>query len=142
MFSEILVAWDASSNAHRAFEYALEIAQHFKARVHIVSVARAADHAETETERKASFEDGKRFYEERSGSLLQEAQRKAVDARLTVVEGGNPAAAILDTAHHIGADLIVVGRRGLSGITRFFMGSISDRIARYAKCPVLIIDER
>lgn len=142
MFSEILVAWDGSSNAQRGFEYAIEIAQRFKARVHVVSVAHAADHAETDAERKASFEDARHFYEQRSGPLLEAAQRKGVSVQTSVVEGGNPAAAILDAAHHIGADLIVVGRRGLSGITRFFMGSISDRIARYAKCPVLIIDER
>ena len=38
-----------------------------------------------------------------------------------------------------GADMIVVGRRGMGGFSRLLMGSVSDQVARYADCPVLLI---
>lgn len=142
MFSHVLVAWDGSPTSQRALGYAVEIARRFGARLQLVSVARSAEHAETDAERKESLEDARRFFADRSGAAINRVRSQGVSIEALVVEGPHPAEAIVDMAHDVGADLIVVGRRGLSGFTRFLMGSIADRIARYAKCPVLIIDER
>jgi nucleotide-binding universal stress UspA family protein len=56
----------------------------------------------------------------------------------TVVRRGHPAEEILLAAESRPTDLIVVGSRGLSGLSRFLLGSVSDRVARYAPCPVLL----
>ena len=140
MFSHIVIAWDGSDHARRAFEYGVGIAEKFSARLQLVSVARHAEHAETHDERQDSRRQARRFYETAAAELIESSQRRGVHAELLVVEGGHPAEAIVDTARKIGADLIIVGRRGLSGVTRFLIGSVSDRIARYAHCPVLVID--
>jgi len=55
------------------------------------------------------------------------------------VRVGHPAEEILDEAHLPDYDLIVVGARGRRGITRFLLGSTSERIARHASVPVLIV---
>jgi nucleotide-binding universal stress UspA family protein len=54
-----------------------------------------------------------------------------------VVEG-DPRTEIVASARDWGADLVVVGARGLGGIARFFLGSVSLAVARYAPCPVLV----
>lgn len=140
MFSHILVAWDGSSHARRAFEYGLVLAEKFDARLQLVSVARPAEHAETESERATSREQAKRRFESAATDILAQSNARGISTELLIVEGGHPAEAIVDTARKVGADLVIVGRRGLSGMTRFLIGSISDRIARYAHCPVLLID--
>ena len=140
MFSHIVIAWDGSDHARRAFEYGVGIAEKFGARLQLVSVARHAEHAETQDERQDSRRQARKFYESAAAELIESGKRRGVNAERIVVEGGHPAEAIVDTARKVGADLIIVGRRGLSGVTRFLIGSVSDRIARYAHCPVLVID--
>ncbi|MCW4035180.1 MAG: universal stress protein, partial [Candidatus Bathyarchaeota archaeon] len=52
---------------------------------------------------------------------------------------GRAADEIVKEANSGGFDLIVIGSRGLGGIKEFFLGSVSDRVADEAKCPVLIV---
>ena len=54
---------------------------------------------------------------------------------------GPPAEVILDAAHAWGADLIVVGSRGLGSLERFLLGSVSKEVALQAKCSVEIVRE-
>jgi nucleotide-binding universal stress UspA family protein len=56
----------------------------------------------------------------------------------TTVRRGHPAEMILSFAEANPTDLIVVGWRGRSAITRFFLGSVAERVALHAPCPVLL----
>ncbi len=58
---------------------------------------------------------------------------------LPLVEVGVPTEVILNTAQKIEADLIVVGSHGKGGIEKFFLGSVSERVAMKAKVDVLIV---
>ena len=140
MFSHIVIAWDGSDHAKRAFEYGVGISEKFGAKLQLVSVAKHGEHAETHEEREDARRQARRFYEIAASELIEHGRKRGVAAELLIVEGGHPAEAIVDTARKVGADLIIVGRRGLSGVTRFLMGSVSDRIAHHAHCPVLLID--
>lgn len=55
------------------------------------------------------------------------------------VQLGDAADEIIRVAKSIGAEMIVMGNRGLSPIKEFFLGSVSDRVAQKARCPVLIV---
>ena len=55
-----------------------------------------------------------------------------------MVVSGAPADVLVEEAEKRGADLIVVGRRGLDGAERLVMGSVSSKVARTAGCSVLI----
>ena len=46
---------------------------------------------------------------------------------------------IIDLGEEIGAGLIVMGSRGLGGVRRALMGSVSDSVVRHAHCPVLVV---
>lgn len=53
------------------------------------------------------------------------------------LEQGNPAEEIVRLADEVGADLIVLGSHGRSGITRLLMGSVAEQVTRKANCPIL-----
>ncbi len=52
---------------------------------------------------------------------------------------GKPAAEIVALAEELGVGLVVVGSRGLGGVRRALMGSVSDSVVRHAHCPVLVV---
>jgi universal stress protein A len=54
---------------------------------------------------------------------------------------GDPATAIVEAAHQEGADLIVLGTHGRTGLTRLLMGSVAEAVVRNAGCPVLTVKQ-
>jgi nucleotide-binding universal stress UspA family protein len=54
-------------------------------------------------------------------------------------DAGDPAAVLLDVASEIGADVIVVGSRGMAAASRFLLGSVPNRISHHAGCDVVIV---
>jgi nucleotide-binding universal stress UspA family protein len=57
----------------------------------------------------------------------------------TVIAGGDAAGAILDVASQAKADIIIMSSHGYSGLTRWLLGSITEKVLRGAKCPVLVV---
>jgi nucleotide-binding universal stress UspA family protein len=129
----ILVGFDGSPNARRALEEALEVAG---ADTRITVVAAAQEPAPD----GQALPEGAEDLEERQHELEQARLQLAElgrDAELVAVTGA-PADVLVEEAERRGADLIVVGRRGLTGAERLVMGSVSVKVARTAPCSVLI----
>lgn len=55
-----------------------------------------------------------------------------------VVKVGDPGAEIIEYAEHNSIDLIVVSSHGRTGLSRFFLGSVAERVVRFAHCAVLV----
>jgi nucleotide-binding universal stress UspA family protein len=55
------------------------------------------------------------------------------------VATGDPSSEILDFAEKNGITLIVIPSHGRTGLGRFFLGSVAERVTRYAPCPVLVL---
>jgi nucleotide-binding universal stress UspA family protein len=74
------------------------------------------------------------------GDVLEKAKSSKPSVRVssTILEG-RPADKIVEAAKEGGFDLIVMGSRGLGGVKEFFLGSVSDRVADEATCPVAIV---
>ena len=129
----ILVGFDGSPNALRALEEAVDVAR-TDTRITVVAAAQAPAPpgqvppvwAKGLEERQRELEDARRH--------LAEMGR---DAEVVAVLGA-PADVLVEEADKRGADLIVVGRRGLSGAERLVMGSVSSKVVRTAPCSVLI----
>jgi nucleotide-binding universal stress UspA family protein len=80
-------------------------------------------------------------HQDDGGSALDaacEALRHCTASLETRVRRGNAAEEILREAEEHPTDLIVVGAEGCSAIARFFLGSVAERVARHARCPVLL----
>ncbi len=54
------------------------------------------------------------------------------------VKIGDPSAEIIDYAKNNPIDLIVIASHGYTGVTRFLLGSVTERVVRFAQCPVLV----
>jgi nucleotide-binding universal stress UspA family protein len=131
----ILFAYDGSPYAKRALRYAKRLGP--DAELAVITVAQVL----IEAPRTEEYEDPTRDTGE-ARRQLDEAKailaEEGVQAEL-VTAVGNPAAEIIATAEQRGVDLLVVGQRGRSAISRFIEGSVSDRVVRHAPCDVLVV---
>ena len=140
-FKTILVPVDFSSDSAEALDRAIELAQQFESKVHLmhsypIHVGGIAPYGMVVPE---SFE---RDFRQAAAKHLDEwagkvsASGVAVDSSLTPNVASQ---AIVDEAEKIGADLIVMGTRGLTGLKHVVLGSVAERTIRIAPCPVLTV---
>jgi nucleotide-binding universal stress UspA family protein len=137
MLKTILVAFDGSEQSGKAFDLGLEIAAKFKAKLLVMGIVRLPEPA-ISVEIDALLDSGKSHFAEEFARLGEKAKELNVQFE-TVVEVGHPAEHILRYAEDHHADMIVMGRRGLNRATRFILGSVSERVMRYAHCPVAVV---
>jgi nucleotide-binding universal stress UspA family protein len=137
MFRRILVAYDGSPQSRKAFELALEIAARFGAELAVIAVVRLPEPA-VRIELDAALEEGRRHFADEFRDLAPAAAARGVPFS-GKVEVGHPAEHIVHASSGGAADLVVMGRRGLSRFERWMLGSISERVLRYADCPVLVV---
>ena len=143
-FSTILVPTDGSDDALLAAQVAIDLARRTGAALHLAHVWHFATYAgDPYFSSTALPDDYLTMYEETGRAILEhEAERIATNggtvARTHLLQG-HTADGIVDLARTIGADLIVVGSRGLGALRRLVLGSVSDGIAHHAPCPVLMV---
>ena len=143
-FQEILLASDGSERAQNAAVVAVEMAQKFATsltvlniRVNLASIAIPEDEEEllgdvTEDRYARHMLDQVR---QKVGGVA-----KAAGVYCTYVQtAGHPCDAITRYARSTGADLIVIGSRGLGGFEQMLVGSVSNYVAHHAPCPVLVV---
>ena len=140
MFQKIVTAVDGSPNSYRALDQALLLAKQFSSEVIVVYVVHIPITSYS-YDVLGSLEVFNKLESDGKESLAKcasTASQAGVTAR-TVLMTGDPAQGILDTAAHEGADLLIVGSRGTGTLERLLMGSVSERVVRFSKCPVLVV---
>jgi nucleotide-binding universal stress UspA family protein len=121
VYQKILVGTDGSKTAAKAVDRAVEVAAGLKASLTILSAGR----------------------KDRGDKIVAaEAQRHA-GAGVTIdtkVVDDDPTAALIDAAERGGYDLLVMGNRGMTGISRFFsLGSVPNKVTHHLPCTLLIV---
>jgi nucleotide-binding universal stress UspA family protein len=143
MFESILVGTDGSDAAGAAVLRAVQLAAALGARLHIVSAYEPVPERHLRIERVHVPSDVQVNMREEVLALLESARRDAQAAGLERVETfarvGDAADAILDVAEEQASDLIVVGNKGMTGATRFLVGSVPNKVSHHAPCSVLIV---
>mgnify|MGYP000002900647 CR=1 FL=1 len=140
MFERILVAFDGSPGSRRALQAAIQLAREYGAELWTISVEEhlpryAATVSELDEEREAA----NAYF----ANLLAEARHVAEEHGLAlhsiVRAGHNAAQTIVTVAREIGADLLVLGHSGHSGVWGTFLGTTTDKVSHHAPCSVLIV---
>ena len=144
MFASIVVGTDGSQTAQEAVRQAVALAGQLGARVEIVSAYEPVSSARLREEGQHVPADLQWMVNQREDvdATLREAAEIAADAGVqseSYARQGDPADAILDVAEERGADLIVVGNKGMTGAKRFLLGSVPNKVSHHAPCSVLIV---
>jgi nucleotide-binding universal stress UspA family protein len=149
MIKKILVPVDGSEHSDRALNYALDLAEKYSAKIKLLSVAQpvVAFGPMFVTQPMLPSEGTTIYVKEIEAAhkrMLTEAFKKAKktkpDLKISkMLVDGRPADRIVEIANTEKFDLIVMGSRGAGGIKEFFLGSVSDRVADAARCPVLLV---
>jgi nucleotide-binding universal stress UspA family protein len=140
----ILVPVDFSEHSGQALEYAIELAQKFEARLELlhcypINIGGISPYGVVLPE---SFE---RDCREAANQQLEQWLEKARAGGVPVTGSVTPmfaSEAIAQQAKESGADLIVMGTRGLTGLKHVLLGSVAERTLRIAPCNVLTVKSR
>ncbi|EMA53525.1 universal stress protein [Halococcus thailandensis] len=135
MFDNVLVPTDGSACAEMASEYARNLATKYEATVHALCVA--------DSRRLENAPQYERIKEERSESAEQ-ARSEFSAAGLSAnqaVRTDVPHEAILEYASNQEIDLIVMGTHGRTGVDRYPLGSVTEKVVRLSDAPVLTVQE-
>jgi nucleotide-binding universal stress UspA family protein len=144
LFQRIVVGTDGSETAAEAVRQAIELARATEATLDVVSAFEPVPpdrlrEEEQEVPGDVAHAVGPR---EDVNVVLEgaraEAKQAGVEAHSHPREG-DPADAILDVAEEVGADLVVVGNKGMTGARRFLLGSVPNKISHHAPCGVYIV---
>ncbi len=137
----ILVPVDFSDAGKPALDYALSIAEEAGAQLELLHVV------------EKQFVPGLympiynpilKSFPELEDALLQEMKGMVADSAMApnttcTVQQGNAASKIIDHAEASGADLVVLATHGLTGLDRFLIGSVAEKVMQSAECPVLLL---
>jgi nucleotide-binding universal stress UspA family protein len=120
MFRHILVAYDGSAPAEKAFNVALELARAFKGTIRVVSVVQPPKPA-ADVETEALIDAGRDHFE----ALLAQLSKRGVDAGVSIeteILFGHPAEHVLAQVEQHNIDHIVVGHKGKGLLRRWLVG--------------------
>ncbi len=142
--TRILLATDGSGEAELALRTAVDLANSTNSELHVVTVSREYRPPYEIPEHGKLLEEALQQIEREARDVLDGQAKKIEEAGGTVAKahlrtGGRRDEEIVHLAEDIGAGLIVMGSRGLGGIRRALMGSVSDSVVRHAHCPVLVV---
>lgn len=141
MYKKILVPLDGSPLAEAVLPHAQALAQSEGAELVLLRVA-ADPGAEFAFSDPAIAQDMVRQLEADTSSYMADIQTKTQGMGLktsTMVREGPIAETILDVAKEIHADMIAMSTHGRSGMRRWLMGSVADRVVNHSTIPVMLI---
>ena len=158
-FKKIFVALDDSELSHRVFSQALELALSDRAQVMLFNCVTVNTLGETavpipvdlgmnvELMNQAYQAQRLRLEteEKQASGLLKNycdaAAKQGLQVEFDCKMDGDPGHSICESAQNWGADLIVLGRRGRTGLAEAFLGSVSNYVVHHASCSVFVIQE-
>jgi nucleotide-binding universal stress UspA family protein len=162
MFNKILVAIDLSATSQQVFQQALSLAQANQAKLillHVLSseevgcpimspyFVKPIDHCihldpRIIAQANQAYEKEWELFKQKGLELLRALAKIAIASRVKIETSqitGHPSSTICDFAQSCQAEIIVIGKRGYSGLQEIFLGSTSNYVIHHAPCSVLLV---
>ncbi len=132
MMQNIMVAVDGSDNNKIAVDYAVDLAKKYGAKLTAVTVF--------DSSKNEGMNYQKEYVQETNEKNLAYAIAKANEEGYpcsTIQTFGNPAQSLLEISKDF--DVIICGNLGRTGFARLMLGSVSEKLVRFAHCPVYVV---
>ncbi|ABE53204.1 universal stress protein [Methanococcoides burtonii] len=140
LYKKIMVATDGSEQNKKAISYGVEFAKLSGAKLYVVYVVDTAAFASIPMDAGWEMMYELLETEGKNASMQVEefARSQGLELESTVLEG-HPSNEIIKFAEENGIDMIVIGTLGKTGIDRFLLGSVAEKVTRNSKVPVLVV---
>ena len=141
MIKHILVPYDGSEPANRAFEFALELAKFYNANITIIACV--SIHTHVDPVFAAAELETLKLQKEEALKVISQLEPKLkqlnISYKTEVLEAISITEVLVSYAESHKADIIIMGSRGLGGFKKLLLGSVASGVSQHSKCPVLII---
>ncbi len=138
MIKHILVAYDGSEQAEKAFAFAIDLAQRYQAALTVLAVARIPEPPD-DVEAEALIEAAQQSYKKSFVRLEDRAKTYLPMKPNFKIVVGHPAEQIVAQAAQLAVDHIVMGHRGQTFFHRWLLGSVAKQVMVYAHCTITIV---
>lgn len=141
VYQKIMIATDGSVSVRKAVKMGIEIAKLSGADVYAVYVVAPGAYSVRDFGWEKSLSDFLHAQGEKAITFVEdEGKSQGVKVKPVLLEG-NPANRILEFAENEGIELIVMGTLGRTGLDKFLLGSVSEKVVRHSKIPVMVVRE-
>jgi nucleotide-binding universal stress UspA family protein len=141
MIKHIMVPYDKSEPANRAFEFATDLAKKYNSSISIVACV--VPQVPMDPNFGTAYADTLRLMSQEAASTISKLESKLkelkIPAKAEVLVGVSITDELLSYAESHEVDLIVMGSRGLGGFKKMLLGSVASGVSQHSKSPVLII---
>jgi nucleotide-binding universal stress UspA family protein len=138
-YQKILVATDGSACSLRAGEHAVYLSGRLGAELIALNVINKGWAYHTGVHYRDALVELEKSGQADTEAIEALAEKDGIRCERMVVGGYKPHQVIIEIAEREGVDCIVVGSTGRSAFERLLIGSQSEKVVRYAKCPVLLV---
>lgn len=140
LFTKILIATDGSEYTKNAVDYGIDLAKNTGAKIHAVYVVDTAAFASIPMDAAWESMYGllRQEGDEATKYVADKAEVLGLEVDRNTIEG-HPADEIIKYAEKNSMSIIVLGTLGKSGLDRFLLGSVAEKVVRNSKIPVLVV---
>lgn len=142
MFQRILLAWDGSEVALRAFDVAIDLTRRTEGELVALSIANSPAHAETNADREESADAARRYLEASFAEVRDRAERAGIEVEQVVIDSSEPGEALLAYGHEHGFDLFVCGHHHGRRAGRLLLRGVAEALIGSSAVPVLVVGEQ
>ena len=140
MYDKILVPTDGSEGTQKAVDHALRVAEKFGSELHVIYVINTSAYSTLPAEANWESVTSALRKEGRAATkgIIEEAEDRGIKVERSILEGV-PHKEILHYIDDNGIDLVVMGTHGKTGLDRFLLGSVTEKVVRSCDIPVLTV---
>ena len=140
LFQKIVLATDGSEYSANVVKYAIELAKISEAKIYAIYVVDTGIF--TSIPMDVAWTNMYELLKQEGNVATNQVESEAMAANIeveSVTVEGHPAEEIIKLAEDKSADIIVMGTLGKSGLDRFLLGSVAEKVSRTSKIPVMIV---